>query len=246
MTACSSPRRRAAARSLFFGWGSASAARARIALVLLAIATSIAAPVTYAADVEAGRKLVDSYLEGLQGLQAQFHQVLTDRSGRAIDESSGVLAIRRPNRFRWDYREPYEQVIVADGSRIWLYDTDLEQVTVRKLDDTLSATPAMLLSGEGNLDENFTVTGVENDGGIQWVDMEPKRGDTDFKSVRLGFEGATLKHMQLADKLGQTTRLTFTNVERNPVLDPSRFTFSVPPGVDVIGDPSQGATARQP
>jgi outer membrane lipoprotein carrier protein len=215
----------------------------RFGLALLALA---AISVVHAADVEVGRKRVESYLDGLQGLQAQFHQVLTDRSGRAIDEASGVLAIRRPNRFRWDYREPYSQVIVADGSRIWLYDTDLEQVTVRKLDDTLSATPAMLLSGEGNLDENFTVTGFENDSSIEWVEMEPKRSDTDFKSVRLGFEGTTLKHMQLADKLGQTTRLTFTNVERNPVLDPSRFTFTVPPGVDVIGEPSQSAPAQQP
>lgn len=218
----------------------------RIALALIAILASIAVPTSYAGDLEAGRKRVESYLGGLQSLQAKFHQVLTDRSGRAIDEASGVLAIRRPNRFRWDYREPYEQVIVADGSRIWLYDTDLEQVTVRKLDDTLSATPAMLLSGAGDLDENFAVTSVDSDAGIEWVEMEPKRGDTDFKSVRLGFEGDTLRHMQLADKLGQTTRLTFTDVERNPVLDPSRFTFTVPPGVDVIGDPSPSASARQP
>ena len=221
-------------------------ARTRMAFVLIGFLAAIVGPVIYAADLETGRKRVESYLNSLQGLQAEFHQVLTDRSGRAIDEASGVLAISRPNRFRWDYREPYEQVIVADGSRIWLYDTDLAQVTVRKLDDTLSATPAMLLSGEGNLDENFTVTAVENDATIQWVEMEPKRTDTDFKSVRLGFEGTTLKHMQLADKLGQTTRLTFTNVEHNPVLDPSRFTFTVPPGVDVIGDPAQSASAQTP
>ncbi len=213
----------------------------RFGLALLAL---LATSIVNAADVEAGRKHVESFLQGLEGLQAEFQQVLTDRSGRSIDEASGTLAIKRPNRFRWDYREPYQQVIVADGSRIWLYDTDLEQVTVRKLDATLSATPAMLLSGEGNLEENFTVTAVKSEGGIEWVDMEPKRGDTDFKSVRLGFEGATLKHMQLADKLGQTTRLTFTDVERNPVLDPSRFTFNVPPGVDVIGSPSDNAPGK--
>jgi outer membrane lipoprotein carrier protein len=194
--------------------------------------------------LKAGQHRVQSFLGELQGLQAQFHQVLTDRSGRAIDEASGVLAIKRPNRFRWDYREPYEQVIVADGSRVWLYDSDLEQVTVRKLDDTLSATPAMLLSGEGNLEDNFTVTETVTDGPIQWVQMEPKRNDTDFKSVRLGFEGTTLRHMHLADKLGQTTRLEFTNVERNPVLDPSRFTFKVPPGADVIGDPGSAAAKQ--
>jgi outer membrane lipoprotein carrier protein len=189
-------------------------------------------------NVQEGRKRVESFMAELQGLEAKFHQVLTDRSGREIDEASGVLAIRRPNRFRWDYLEPYEQVIVADGARVWLYDSDLEQVTVRKLDDTLSATPAMLLSGEGNLEENFSVTQVQDDGKVQWVQLEPKRNDTDFKSVRLGFEGVTLRFMQLADKLGQTTHLEFTDVQRNPVLDPSRFTFTVPPGADVIGGPA--------
>ena len=194
--------------------------------------------------VQAGQARVESFLNNLQGLQAQFHQVLTDRSGREVDQASGTLAIRRPNRFRWDYQDPYEQVIVADGSRVWLYDRDLEQVTVRKLDDTLSATPAMLLSGEGKLAENFTVTDSTRQGGIEWVQMTPKRADTDFKSVRLGFEGATLRYMELGDKLGQTTHLEFSNVERNPLLDPSRFTFSVPPGADVIGDPSPTANAQ--
>jgi outer membrane lipoprotein carrier protein len=220
--------------------------------VRLAAAAFIAATLGWSAsssgaaqDLQAGRQRVESFLQGLEGLQAQFKQVLTDRGGQAIDEASGTLSIRRPDRFRWDYREPYEQVIVADGSRIWLYDSDLEQVTVRKLDDTLSATPAMLLSGRGNLEDNFTVTQVSGEGAMQWVRMEPKRDDTDFKWVRLGFEGTMLKFMQLADKLGQTTNLEFSKVERNPPLDPSRFTFTVPPGADVIGDASAAATPKQ-
>ena len=200
---------------------------------------------TAASDVQAGRQRVEGFLQGLEGLQAQFKQVLTDRNGQTLDEASGTLAIRRPDRFRWDYREPYQQVIVSDGSRIWLYDSDLEQVTVRKLDDTLSATPAMLLSGKGNLEDNFNVTQVAQDGAVQWVRMEPKRGDTDFKWVRLGFEAGTLKFMQLADKLGQTTHLEFSKLERNPPLDPSRFTFTVPPGADVIGDASAATPARE-
>lgn len=189
-------------------------------------------------EVQAGRQRIETFLQGLEGLQAQFDQVLTDRAGQVLDEARGSLAIKRPDRFRWDYRDPYEQVIVADGQRVWLYDPDLEQVTVRKLDETLSATPAMLLSGQGALDDNFTVTQSEQDGGVQWVRMEPKRSDTDFKWVRLGFEGAALRYMQLGDKLGQTTRLTFSQFERNPPLDPARFTFTPPPGADVIGDAS--------
>jgi outer membrane lipoprotein carrier protein len=195
--------------------------------------------------VEVGRQRVEKFLSGLEGLQAQFEQVLADRSGQIVDEARGTLAIRRPDRFRWDYRDPYEQVIVSDGSRVWLYDRDLEQVTVRKLDDTLSATPAMLLSGVGKLEENFTVTDVRRDGSIEWVEMEPKRTDTDFTWVRLGFEGSALRYMHLGDKLGQTTRLEFSHVERNPPLDPSRFTFTVPPGADVIGDASGAPAASR-
>lgn len=209
----------------------------RIAATLL---FTLCAHVAFAAgDVAAGRQKVEGFLQGLQSLQAQFKQTLTDRNGQPVEQASGTLAIRRPDRFRWDYREPNEQLIVADGSRIWLYDADLQQVTVRKLDDTLSATPAMLLSGQGNLQDNFNVTQSSQEGGVFWVRMEPKRDDTDFKWVRLGFDGAVLKFMELADKLGQTTHLEFVQLERNPALDPSRFTFTVPPGADVIGDASR-------
>lgn len=189
-----------------------------------------------AADNTAGRQKVEGFLQGLQSLQANFKQTLSDRAGTVVEQASGELAIRRPDRFRWDYREPNQQVIVADGTRIWLYDSDLEQVTVRKLDATLSATPAMLLSGQGNLQDNFTVVQTSQEGATQWVRMEPKRDDTDFKWVRLGFDGATLKFMQLADKLGQTTTLEFSQLQRNPAIDSSRFTFTVPVGADVIGD----------
>lgn len=220
-------------------------ARLAGALILLA-GTATAAYGAAAQTAQAGRQRVEAFLQGLDGLQAQFKQVLTDRNGQSIDEASGTLAISRPDRFRWDYREPYQQVIVSDGARIWIYDSDLEQVTVRKLDETLSATPAMLLSGRSSLADNFNVRQFEQQGAVAWVRMEPRRDDTDFKWVRLGFEGAVLKYMQLADKLGQTTSLEFSKVERNPPLDPSRFTFTVPPGADVIGDASsQAAPARQ-
>ena len=204
----------------------------------LALALLVTGMPTFAgaATDQAGQQRVEKFLQGLEGLQAQFTQTLTDRSGKINDESKGALAIKRPNRFRWDYRDPHEQTIVADGKRVWLYDKDLEQVTVRALDNTLSATPAMLLSGEGKLDDNFIATQSSQEQGVQWVRLEPKRNDTDFKWVRLGFAGDDLKFMQLADKLGQTTTLSFSGFERNPPLDPSRFVFEVPPGADVIGD----------
>lgn len=220
---------------------------ARLAVALISLAAA-AGPAFAAATPTAqdGQKRVETFLQGLAGLQAQFKQTLTDGSGQSLEESSGTLAISRPDRFRWDYREPYQQVIVADGARIWIYDSDLEQVTVRKLDETLAGTPAMLLSGRSNLADNFSVTQASREGSVEWIRMEPRRDDTDFKWVRLGFEGTVLKYMQLADKLGQTTSLEFSKVERNPPLDPSRFTFTVPPGADVIGDASsQAAPARK-
>ena len=219
-------------------------ARRAGALIVLA-ATASSALGAAAPTPEAGRQRVEAFLRGLDGLQAQFRQILTDRNGQTIEEASGTLAISRPDRFRWDYKEPYSQVIVADGARIWIYDSDLEQVTVRKLDETLSATPAMLLSGRSSLADNFNVTQVAQEGKVEWVRLEPKRDDTDFKWVRLGFDGDLLKYMQLSDKLGQTTGLEFSKVERNPPLDPSRFTFTVPPGADVIGDAS-GSSSSPP
>jgi outer membrane lipoprotein carrier protein len=211
--------------------------RAWALLLLLCVGTASAAS-------DAGYQRVERFLQGLEGLQAEFRQTLSDRTGQVTDESSGVLAISRPNRFRWDYRQPYEQVIVSDGVKIWLYDSDLDQVTVRKLDESLSATPAMLLSGQGKLEENFKVTKSEQEKTVQWVRLEPKRSDTDFKWVRLGFSGEALRFMELGDKLGQTTVLEFSNFERNPRLDPGRFEFKVPEGADVIGDP--GKTDSQP
>jgi outer membrane lipoprotein carrier protein len=219
----------------------------RFNALVAALVTGLIATSALGAGAVDAQQRAEQFLQGLQSLQAQFTQTLTDRTGQVTDESSGTLAIKRPNRFRWDYRDPYEQVIVADGTRVWVYDSDLEQVTVRKLDVALSSTPAMLLSGDGALTDNFNVTDSSERNGVLWVSMEPKRNDTDFKAVRLGFSaGKTqeLRFMELADKLGQTTLLEFSKFERNPTLDPSRFVFKVPAGADVIGDAGEPATSR--
>jgi len=209
---------------------------------LLTGAALLSLPVTLlAASNDSGHARVERFLGGLQGLQAEFKQTLTDAKGQVTDQSRGMLSILRPNRFVWDYLEPHQQRIVADGTRLWLYDPDLEQVTVRRLDETLSATPAMLLSGGGDLAENFKVTRTSEDAAASWVMLEPRRNDTDFKWVRLGFGADTLKFMQLADKLGQITTLEFSQVRLNPAFDANRFVFTVPPGADVIGDAGDAA-----
>ncbi len=187
--------------------------------------------------VETGYQRVDRFMQGLTGLESTFKQVLRDSRGQIAEQSSGTLKVSRPDRFRWDYALPHAQVIVSDGTRLWLYDPDLEQVTVRVLDQSLAGTPAMLLSGGGKLRDAFTVERVEQGGeGTFWVQLVPKRGDTDFRRVRLGFRGDALRFMELEDKLNQTTVLEFVGLKRNPSLDASQFAFKPPAGADVIGD----------
>lgn len=182
-----------------------------------------------------GAEALDAFLEEVDSLRADFVQTVTDGEGYELTREEGTLAVRRPDRFRWNYEG---QVIVADGERLWLYDEELAQVTVRPLDQTLASTPAMLLSGGGTLHEHATVRELGAEDGLAWVAIEPKVQDTDFQSVRIGFRGPELAAMELVDGFGQTTRIEFHNVVRNPSIDDGVFAFEPPPGVDVIGDGS--------
>jgi outer membrane lipoprotein carrier protein len=178
---------------------------------------------------------VERYLERLVTLRAEFTQQVLDATGAVREEAAGTLAIEKPGRFRWDYVNPSEQVLVSDGQTVWLYDVELEQVTVRDAVQSLSTTPAMLLSGQGKLGDSFVATDGGRADGLEWVQLVPKLDDTDFSRVRLGFREAELVRMDLADRLGQTTRIRFSSIERNPKLPASLFRFVPPPGVDVVG-----------
>ena len=200
-------------------------------MLLLAFLTPLA---SIAADSVAR---VDAYLGSLKTLSAQFSQVVHDRRGLVTDRATGTLSISRPNRFRWDYREPYSQTIVADGRKLWLYDPDLEQVTVRLLEQGLGATPAMLLSGTGKVGDAFTAGPVEQRRDWTWCALVPKQHGSDFKRVSLAFDRRNeLAAMELVDKLGQTTTIEFSQVRRGVKFDASRFDFVPPPGADVIGE----------
>jgi outer membrane lipoprotein carrier protein len=180
---------------------------------------------------------VASYLAGVKTLTASFVQVVRDRDGRITERATGALSISRPDRFRWDYREPYEQVIVADGHRLWLYDSDLQQVTVRGLEEGLGSTPAMLLSGAGRLADSFGSLAVEQDGDWTWCRLKPLAAASDFESVSLALGSKDeLAAMELVDKLGQTTRIDFSRLERNRPLADELFHYEPPAGADVIGD----------
>ncbi|MGH8372798.1 MAG: outer membrane lipoprotein chaperone LolA [Gammaproteobacteria bacterium] len=176
------------------------------------------------------------FLSQVHSLKADFTQVVMDPNLRKVKQSEGTLLIKRPNRFRWDYAAPNKEIIVADGARVWMYDVELQQVTVKPLDGTLAASPAVLLSGSNDVSKNFKVEDLGGKDGLSWVGLTPKIKDTDFEDVRLGFRNGTVAEMELKDALGNLTRITFTHVARNVTLSDDQFRFTPPPGTDVIGD----------
>ncbi|HTD75188.1 MAG TPA: outer membrane lipoprotein chaperone LolA [Steroidobacteraceae bacterium] len=178
---------------------------------------------------------VEKYLNGLATWSADFTQTIDDGHGKVMRSAAGKLYLQKPGKFRWDYSQPSEQLILADGKQIWFYDKDLQQANVRDMDASLANTPAVLLSGSGSLSSQFDVTALPPSDGLQWYQLLPKHPETDFQLVRIGFRGADLASMFLADKLNQVTQLTFTNSKRNAKFAPDLFTFVPPAGVDVIG-----------
>lgn len=200
------------------------------------LACLLLAPAAFAQGTGDAVAQVDAYLASLKTLSADFAQVVRNRDGQVVDRASGTLSLSRPNRFRWDYRQPYLQTIVADGERLWLYDSDLEQVTVRALEAGLGSTPAMLLSGSGKVGDAFTALALEREDDWTWARLRPKQEGSDFDRVGLAFDArGQLAAMELRDKLGQATVIEFGNVRRNPPLDAALFRFEPPPGADVIG-----------
>jgi outer membrane lipoprotein carrier protein len=209
------------------------AAAARWTVGLLA---SLLAPTASAQGAADAVARVDAYLASLKTLSATFNQVVRSRDDQIADRASGTLSLSRPDRFRWDYQQPYLQTIVADGRRLWLYDSDLGQVTVRDLEQGLGSTPAMLLSGAGKVGEAFVSVSVQQQGDWTWCRLRPKQDGSDFEQVSLAFDrSGELAAMELRDKLGQATVIEFGAVRRNPPLDERLFRFEPPPGADVIG-----------
>ncbi|MDQ2696708.1 MAG: outer membrane lipoprotein chaperone LolA, partial [Pseudomonadota bacterium] len=193
--------------------------------MITAILVWLLAPALPASAAEA--PWVDRYFRGLQSLEADFVQQVFDADDRLMQTSSGHLVMQRPGRFRWDYTEPYQQLIVADGERLWVYDVDLEQVTVRPLGEALGATPLALLSGTAPIEDTFTVAG-ETTGreGWRWYELHPKDPQSEFQRLRIAFNGPSLQAIELEDALNQRTRLEFRNVRRDVAIDAGRLRFT--------------------
>jgi outer membrane lipoprotein carrier protein len=179
---------------------------------------------------------LEAFLADVRSLTADFRQELWTADQQLLQTDLGTLALERPNRFRWVYREPTQLTIVADGAELKIYDVELAQVTVAPFDDSIGASPAVLLSGDRNVRETFDVAQSYRLDGLDWVKLIPKAGGTDFTSVLIGFDGTSPRRLELVDGLNQVTRIELTNLVVNPRLDGDMFDLEVPPGVDVIGD----------
>jgi len=176
------------------------------------------------------------FLRGTQSARAEFEQKVTDRERRLVQESRGTFAFQRPGRFRWTTARPYEQVIVGDGERVWIYDPDLEQVTVRRMAQALGSTPAALLAGSAEVERAFTFAEAGRRDGLEWLEATPREKEAGFERIRLGLGAQGVEAMELHDHFGQTTVLRFSGLVRNPPLEPGMFRFVPPKGADVLGE----------
>jgi len=182
-----------------------------------------------------GLEQLNAFLAGAHTAQGSFAQVVTAKSGRKPQQSSGSFALQRPGKFRWVYDKPYPQTLVSDGDKFWSFDPDLNQVTVRKLGKALGSSPAALLAGDG-LDKNFDLKDSGSENGVEYVDATPKAQDASFQRVRIGLAANVPQTMEIHDNFGQTTVLRFTRFQMNPALNVGLFHFVPPKGADVVGE----------
>ena len=176
------------------------------------------------------------FFSNTNAMRAKFHQEVNDNKGRKVQEVDGTMQLQRPNKFRWDYNKPYEQQIISDGKQVFLYDPELQQVTIRELSKALGSSPAALLAGGDAVEKSFTLKNAIRKDGLTWVLALPKDKDSGFDRVLLGFKADKLRKMEMYDSFNHITHITFDDVERNPALQEATFLFTPPKGVDVVGE----------
>lgn len=205
-----------------------NAGRRAIALIVLCLTCSSTAFAEGVTDLRA-------FYQRTQTLQSEFRQLRIDEQGAVTQSQEGRFWMERPAKLHWVYERPYRQVMVNDGKRFWLYDEDLSQVTVRVSDEALQSAPLLLLGGGPGLDEAFVLAPLPFEEGMDWVGIEPRKTDGDFKRARIALKDGLPRRLELEDSLGQTTRIEFLHLRQNGVIDPARFRFQVPPGTEVVG-----------
>lgn len=201
---------------------------------------AFAAAAAHAGSPAAARQL-DQLFSKTHTLRAHFSETVKNANAATVKQSSGTLAIAKPGRFRWDYAKPYRQLIVADGSKLWLYDPGLEQVTVRDESRALAAGPAALLAGTGKVEDQFIVSDAGDHDGLHWIRLVPRNAQSDYSAMQVGIgRDGQLQELVLDSKLDQETRIVFSDIERNVKLDDGLFTFTPPKGADVVHQGSGG------
>jgi outer membrane lipoprotein carrier protein len=206
-------------------------------LFLLLVSTATAT--AYAAD--SARSRMEAFSKNLKSVTADFNQSVTDANGHRGDESRGTMALEAPRQFRWETKQPYEQTIVADGQRVWVYEPDLQQVSVRSQSSEEAHSPLTVLTDLSQLDSQFTASDSGERDGLVWLKLQSKAKDPEFEYAELGFSAQTLDRMLFKDQLGNTTEIRFSGWKRNPALAADTFKFTPPKGVDVIGNTDPGA-----
>ena len=190
--------------------------------------------------MNAGNNPLDTFLEGLDTFSADFEQTLLDTAGEVLETTKGTVQLRRPGMFSWSYSEPYVQEIISDGKTLWVYDEDLDQVTISDVSEAIEDTPALIFSGNYSLSDHYVINELGNgdeytrDDEHAWVELTPRDIESHYRSLRLAFSGNELAAMLLSDSLGQALFITFTNGSRNPDLNRELFRFTPAGNIDVI------------
>jgi outer membrane lipoprotein carrier protein len=178
-----------------------------------------------------------SFVATTQSAKGEFTQrqvKMMDGTLKTSNPASGIFIFARPGKFIWEYQKPYEQLLQADGENLYIYDKDLNQVTIKKLGNALGSSPAAILFGSNDLEKNFTLRDAGTRGGLEWLEATPKSKDTTFDRIGIGLKDGLPQAMELKDSFGQTSELTFPKFEKNPPLSKTQFKFTVPKGADVL------------
>lgn len=201
----------------------------QFSLILAILFTSVLSYADGIADLK-------TFIAQSRALSANFTQQIIDYNGKKIQTSTGTLYIKRPGKFHWHYQTPYFSEMIGDGQTVWLYDPELQQVTIKKMRDAIDHSPAALLAGNNHFEKNYTVKNLPNRNKTVWLQAIPKSADNHFQEIRIGLQNKCIESLELVDQLGQTTTITFEEVVLNPSIPSSKFIFVSPPGVDIIRD----------
>ena len=203
----------------------------RYLIVLVVILGSLS---SQAGAADAAQRL-QAALKNLDNISAEFKQTLLDEDKNIVQQSRGTMALQRPGKFAWIYTEPFEQRIIGDGSELWIYDVELEQVTVKPMDAGISNAPIMILMKQTDVTQQFDVSEVGQRKFLYWVELKPHASDLEYSSIFIGLEDDSVRAMELQDQFGQSTQIVFENMRVGVVHNPATFKFVPPEGVDVFG-----------